>query len=155
MSAFHHYLCTVVKHQFGPLVQQLVSTLLTHGPLTLAAAVHYSALTPSQTRKALIIGIQHNVIVADYENKQSSAAAAQQQPASSASSPSAAAERKDGNAIGGGSNAAAEAEVRVLYRVHEAALKCRPRFPSYITMTRDRHGDVSAAPLSTALSTAG
>ena len=126
MSAYHHYLCFVVKNDFGPLVQQLVSTLLTHGPLTLPALIHYSTLTPSQARKALIICIQHNIAVADYERRPS--------PLSSTSSPPPPPPDAAVDPL----------NVRVLYRVHEASLRCRPRLPSYVQKARERLGEDAA-----------
>ena len=128
MSEYHHFLSFVAKQHFGPLVQQLISTLLTHGPLTLSAITHCSGLPPSQTRKSLVIAIQHNIVVANYERK-----ATQPPPraTSLASAPSS-------------TTTVDLTALRVLYRVNTAALRCRPRYPAYVTRLRDKMGDNEA-----------
>ena len=123
MSEQHHFLSFVAKQHFGPLVQQLIATLLTHGPLTLSAISHCSGLPASQTRKSLVIAIQHNIVVANYERK-----ATQPPPrATSLASPVV-----DLTAL------------RVLYRVNTAALRCRPRYPAYVTRVRSVMGNDEA-----------
>jgi len=129
MSESHHFLSYVAKQHFGPLVQQLVSTLLTHGPLTLAAISHCSNLPPSQTRKSLVIAIQHNIVVANYERK-----ATQPPPrATSLASPAQPA-----------ATVVDLTSLRVLYRVNTAALRCRPRYPAYVSRVRSSMGDDEA-----------
>ena len=131
MSAYQHYLVFVVRHEFGPLVQQLASTLLTHGPLTLPAVIHHSTLTPSQARKALLILIQHNIVVADYEHRPSPPPSSS---SSSSSFPPPLAPPPTEAAVD-------PLSVRVLYRVHDTSLRCRPRFPSYVQTARERLGE--------------
>ena len=128
MSDFHHFLSFVAKQHLGPLVQQLVSTLLTHGPLTLAAISHCSGLPPSQTRKSLVIAIQHNVVVANYERK-----ATPPPP------------RATSIATAASSSAVVDlTALRVLYRVNTTALRCRPRHPAYVSRVRSVLGEDEA-----------
>ena len=128
MSEYHHFLSFVAKQRFGPLVQQLISTLLTHGPLTLTALSHCSGLPPSQTRKSLVIAIQHNIVVANYERK-----AAQPPPRATSLASSAAA-----------SPVVDLTSLRVLYRCNSASLRCRPRYPNYVTRVASASGEDSA-----------
>ena len=128
MSDTHHFLSYVAKQQFGPLVQQLVSTLLTHGPLTLSAISHLSGLSAPHTRKSLVIAVQHNVVVTNYERK-----ATQPPPrATSLASTPSPAPVLDLSAF------------RVLYRVNTIALGCRPRHPAYVTRVRSSRGEDEA-----------
>ena len=141
MSALPHYLLCVVKNQFGPLVQQVVSALLTHGPLTLPSLIHYSSLTPSLARKSLLICLQNNIVVADYESRHiPSSTSSSSPPPSTLSTPRASADSPTGN----GAQADTANDVRVLYRVHEASLRCRSRYPSYVQRVKMRLGEDAA-----------